>query len=73
MTGLKPGVRVRLWPKDTYPKYGIVREITADYIVVQLTEKHPRDYCRYQVGDLIKLPAKGMLVLSEQAFKDKYC
>ncbi|WP_333871803.1 hypothetical protein [Desulforamulus putei] len=73
LSQLKVGTRVRLWPKDTYPKYGIVREINPDYILVELTEKDPQDYCRYQIGDRIKLSAKGLLVLNEQAFKDKYC
>ncbi|PHJ38798.1 hypothetical protein P378_07330 [Desulforamulus profundi] len=73
MPQLKVGSRVHLWPMDTYPKYGIVREINASYILVELTEKDPRDYCRYQIGDRIKLPAKGLLVLNEQEFKDKYC
>lgn len=73
MSRLQVGSRIRLWPKDTYPKYGIVREIHVDYILVELTEMDPRDYCRYQIGDRIKLPAKSLLVLNEQEFKDKYC
>ncbi|MEW6697128.1 MAG: hypothetical protein ACOY35_14100 [Bacillota bacterium] len=73
MSQLQVGSRIRLWPKDTYAKYGVVREINANFILVELTEKDPRDYCRYQIGDRIKLPARGLQVLNEQEFKDKYC
>ncbi|SHK24248.1 hypothetical protein [Desulforamulus aeronauticus] len=73
MSQLRVGSRLRLWPKDTYAKYGIVREINANYILVELTEKDPRDHCRHQVGDIIKLPSRGLQVLNEKEFKERYC
>ncbi|AEF95190.1 hypothetical protein Desca_2355 [Desulfotomaculum nigrificans CO-1-SRB] len=73
MGKLQVGTRVRLWPKDTYAKYGVVRSVTDRDIIIEITEIDPRDHCRYRIGDKIKLSASRLSVLSEQEFKDRYC
>ncbi|MBM7856191.1 hypothetical protein JOC37_002624 [Desulfohalotomaculum tongense] len=53
---VKVGDRLQLWPKDKYPKYGIVRETSSRGVVVEITEVDPRDYTRYKPGHVITFP-----------------
>ena len=53
--GVKIGSKIQLWPGDTYPKYGIVRKITALGLTVELTNVHPKDPSGYKTGEMVDL------------------
>ncbi|MCD5406352.1 MAG: hypothetical protein LRZ99_01505 [Desulfotomaculum sp.] len=53
---LKVGDRLQLWPKDTYPKYGVVKKITRREVTVEITGVDIRDFTRYQPGHQITFP-----------------
>ena len=53
---IKVGDRLQLWPKDTYPKYGVVKEITLKGVTVEITDVDTRDFTRYKPGHKITFP-----------------
>lgn len=73
MSKLKVGSRIRLWPKDTYAKFGVVKSITGNQVIVEITEKDPRDPTRYKIGDIINFPLNRLIVFNEQEYRGKYC
>jgi hypothetical protein len=62
---LNKGDKVQLWPKDTYAKFAVVREITMHSVTFEITWVEPGEK-HYQVGDLITLP-RSQIILSSIA------
>ncbi len=52
---LKPGVGVRLWPGDTYAKYGVVREVGRHTVTFEITRVDSGEPF-YKPGHRITLP-----------------
>ncbi len=60
---LNKGDKVQLWPKDTYAKFAVVREITANSVTFEITWVEPGEK-HYKAGDLITLPHSHIILAS---------
>ena len=58
---LRKGDKVRLWPKDTHAKYGVVRDINAYSVTFEITKVDSGEN-HYKVGDIITLPLSHVFI-----------
>ncbi|MCD5405769.1 MAG: hypothetical protein LRZ91_04630 [Desulfotomaculum sp.] len=63
---VKVGDKLKLWPKDTYPKYGVVTEVTPFGVTVEITEVDERDFTRYKPGQVLKFPWSHFRVVYDE-------
>lgn len=61
---LKPGVKVRLWPGDTYAKYAVVREVDFFTVTFEITRVESGENY-YAPGQRITLPWSHVKVVEE--------
>lgn len=63
---IKIGDKIKLWPKDTYPKYGIITGITPFAVTIKITDVDERDFTRYKPGYIVKFPWSHFKVITDK-------
>lgn len=62
---LRPGMKVILWPRDTYTKHAVVREADCWSVTFEITEVEEKEPY-YRPGYIIKLPRSRVKIFFKE-------